>query len=187
MKRILLLAVALFLMSFGPAFADMFTFDFTSLDNSFTAVGTLTGSNNGDGTFTITSGEGTANGVSFTLFPNPNPPNVVWGNARFNIGSQQYGFTFDNQFYPGTNQLLNNNGLLFSTNTPAGGPLGGGSGYTEINIFANGAGAPYTYMESNTVSINGNFTASAVPVPPSMLLLAPGLLGLVGIRKRFKA
>ncbi|MGD0488598.1 MAG: hypothetical protein ABSB94_15565 [Syntrophorhabdales bacterium] len=28
---------------------------------------------------------------------------------------------------------------------------------------------------------------SAVPLPPSMLLFAPGLLGLIGIRKRFKA
>ena len=33
----------------------------------------------------------------------------------------------------------------------------------------------------------GNVQVSAVPVPPSVLLLAPGLLGFVGLRKRFKA
>ncbi len=35
-------------------------------------------------------------------------------------------------------------------------------------------------------AVNLNVSQSAVPVPPSVLLLFPGLLGLVGIRKRLK-
>jgi hypothetical protein len=39
---------------------------------------------------------------------------------------------------------------------------------------------------SATVSmVSNNFSQSQVPVPPSVLLLAPGLLGLIGLRKRF--
>ncbi len=41
-------------------------------------------------------------------------------------------------------------------------------------------------VEGNTSIDNIVATTSAVPVPPSLLLLAPGLLGLVGMRRRFK-
>jgi len=39
---------------------------------------------------------------------------------------------------------------------------------------------------TNKASVSLNSNVSAVPVPPSALLLVPGLLGLVGIRKRIK-
>ncbi len=45
------------------------------------------------------------------------------------------------------------------------------------------------YFDSNQSDNSGKITAnvSAVPLPSAVLLLAPGLLGLVGFRKRFKA
>lgn len=46
---------------------------------------------------------------------------------------------------------------------------------------------PYsTYGDTSAFLDNVNLTAAPVPVPPSALLLAPGLLGVVGMRKRFK-
>jgi hypothetical protein len=40
---------------------------------------------------------------------------------------------------------------------------------------------------AGTFAMDNFGTVAPVPVPPSMLLLAPGLLGLVGVRKRFSA
>ncbi len=67
---------------------------------------------------------------------------------------------------------------------------------TEVQFFAPGGAA---LVAGDTFFVNivltGNIdptkvgfvaTYSPVPVPPTLLLLAPGLLGLVGIRKRIK-
>ncbi len=67
---------------------------------------------------------------------------------------------------------------------------------TEVQFFAPG-GAQLVAGDTFFVNIvlTGNIdptkvgfvaTYSPVPVPPTLLLLAPGLLGLVGIRKRLK-
>ena len=68
---------------------------------------------------------------------------------------------------------------------------------TEVQFFAPNAAADLVkgdYFFVNVV-LTGKidptkvgFVASwsPVPIPPTLLLLAPGLLGLVGIRKRFK-
>jgi hypothetical protein len=68
---------------------------------------------------------------------------------------------------------------------------------TEVQFFAPNAAAALVAGDTFFVNVvlTGNidptkvgFVASysPVPVPPSLLLLAPGLLGLVGIRKRLK-
>jgi len=41
---------------------------------------------------------------------------------------------------------------------------------------------PFSYP---AISASGDFSGAAVPLPPAVLLFAPGLLGLVGLRKRF--
>jgi hypothetical protein len=45
-----------------------------------------------------------------------------------------------------------------------------------------GAGA----NDGNAYDANFRYEISAVPVPPSLLLLAPGLVGLAAVRRRFK-
>jgi hypothetical protein len=63
--------------------------------------------------------------------------------------------------------------------------LGGnaGNGDNTINMAWNlGTLAPYSSRE-----IDFQYNLSAVPLPPALLLFAPGLLGLIGIRKRFNA
>lgn len=86
--------------------------------------------------------------------------------------------------------ILNNNGTPVWTQNyyTAGGnpnpsltidlPAGGIIGET-VKI---GLNSP-NYLSLAEVQVYG---ANAVPVPPSVLLFAPGLVGLVGIRKRFK-
>ncbi len=187
MKKVLLLAVALFLMSFGPAFADTFNFSFNG--DGMTVAGTLNATPNGDGSFTAISGSGTAAGVVLTLYPGSGtiPNTFVYDNLLFPNASASQGL------------LTSTAGLLFTApSTPSAG-LPGNNVPTWVNFYFNNAQWPgangtglYTYYEGfnggyvTSTSVNGTFAVSAVPVPPSMLLLAPGLLGLVGLRKRFK-
>jgi hypothetical protein len=68
---------------------------------------------------------------------------------------------------------------------------------TEVEFFAPNAAANLVAGDSyfvnvvltgpiNPAQVGFVATWSPVPLPPSLLLLAPGLLGLVGARKRFK-
>jgi hypothetical protein len=50
-----------------------------------------------------------------------------------------------------------------------------------IDFYASGDGWQGYYDESWAIE---NLKVEAVPVPPTLLLLAPGLLGLMGIRRR---
>lgn len=62
----------------------------------------------------------------------------------------------------------------------AGGNVGNGD--NQIAMAWNlGTLAPFTSKE-----LDFSYNLSAVPLPPALLLFAPGLLGLIGIRKRFK-
>lgn len=63
----------------------------------------------------------------------------------------------------------------------AGGSLGNGD-YTIAMAWNLGTIGAYQSRE-----IDFQYNLSAVPLPPTLLLLAPGLLGLMGIRKRFQA
>jgi hypothetical protein len=188
MRKIFWLVVALFFMNWGQAFAD--TFDFSFNGAGMSVDGTLDAIANADGSFTAISGSGTADGVAITLHPGS--------------GTISNTFVYDNLLFPnaGPSQglLSNEGGLLFTApSTPSSG-LPGNNVPTWINIYwnvdsgwpgANGTG-PYTYYEGFNggyvpgTSVNGTFTASAVPAPSSLLLLGPCLLGLVGLRKRFR-
>jgi len=56
-----------------------------------------------------------------------------------------------------------------------------GNADSSINMYWNlGTIAPYQSKE-----LSFEYEVSAVPLPPSLMLFAPGLFGLVGLRKRF--
>jgi hypothetical protein len=63
--------------------------------------------------------------------------------------------------------------------------------YNWVGSSATGAGTDIASLNTVYNSGTGTFSttiaapAAAVPVPPSVLLLAPGLLGLVGLRRRW--
>ena len=62
--------------------------------------------------------------------------------------------------------------------------LGGnlGNGDNAISMAWN-----FTIPAGNSAEVDFRYNVSAVPLPPALLLFAPGLLGLIGIRKRFNA
>ncbi len=199
MKKIFWLVVALFFMSWSQAFAD-YTFTYTSNNSLVQAYGILDTSTEGPGPLTVTGGFITITGTGLTaagltpvsgvlLFPNPGGSNVSTSPAG--------AFNYDNQLSPaaGSSPILSYEGLLFK------------SGSIEINLynlFGSGSGsssgaAPTSYQllefpstgynnwSTFTPANTGTFAVSPVPAPASLLLLAPGLLALVGMRKRFKA
>lgn len=111
----------------------LFTFSATGVSGS----ALLNTVDNGNGTFTATSGSGTFNGVAVTLIPNVNVP-PAWSYSPLNL------FYYDNVLYRGSNPVLDAGGLMFSA--PGVSPFDGLSNVTEINIFSNGPGS-YQYYE----------------------------------------
>jgi hypothetical protein len=112
------------------------TFTFTATDSASGtfSYGILEATDNGDGTFTATSGSldvisGPIVGT-YELFPNPSPP------STFN--SPSGAFFVDDILYPAKNPTLDPAGLLFT-----------GDGL-EINIWNDGGGVPYSYFAFNT-------------------------------------
>jgi len=69
-----------------------------------------------------------------------------------------------------------------------------GSDYLTIKVKASDIGLPdptlYGTFNGNEEIVNGSYwtinSASPVPVPCTMLLLGPGLVGLAAVRRRFK-
>lgn len=172
MKRfaILLAIAALFCV---PAMAKADLFDFSYSGDGVTADGVLTATVTSPGAYLITGITGERNGAPITFFEPGGPAafyyedsvidNVllVPGAPAFLSSTQNSGFDFgtaDGLFNP---YYQPNNGTYYEYR------LGSG----------NAPGIPISF----------NVSADPVPVPPSLLMLAPGLLGLVGIRKRFKA
>jgi len=59
-------------------------------------------------------------------------------------------------------------------------------GQFSLDAFFTGGSKGTGVTAAKYIVNSTDIQSSAVPVPPSALLFAPGLLGLVGIRKRFK-
>lgn len=177
MKKVLFLMVVLSLITWNQANATLYDFSLTG--SSWSVSGTLTVTDNGDGSFTATSGSAIANGVPLTLYSNPA--------GRAESTSPLGAFYYDNQLYPNKTPLLDLDGLLFKASQA---PYARTVAQTEINLFyQNGA---YQYYEGYSAGnypyydTTQKFTSNAVPIPAAVWLLGSGLIGIVGIRRRFK-
>jgi xanthosine utilization system XapX-like protein len=181
MKRLLFLVVVLAFIGWGEAYAD-YSFNFMSNDGTYKLDGTLITPSNGKGPITPSGGSATGtggliNGVIYSLVPAPIPPA---NSIRPFRGTD---LIFDNQLFPGSDPVLDGNGLVFKASD--------GSSY--LNIWGNGPSNYTVFYLSASVygggTPTGNVTLTPVtptPIPAAFWLLGSGLVGLVGIRRRFK-
>jgi len=155
------------LLVLGTAMAD--TFDFTYAGGLYSGSGTLQAINNGNGTFTATSGSGVFDGFAISLIANPSAPN--------SSNSPSGAFYYDDLLFPTATPVIDSGGLLFSIN---------GLGATELNICSVGAGCgtTYTALLNNGGGDTGRFTLSAVPEPSTLTFLGLGLLGITTLKRR---
>jgi len=149
-----------------------FDFTYTSNDGSINIVGTLTATDNLDGTFTAVSGSAVETGTgvpagyaNLSLVPNPNGTGVyTTPDGKWNI---------DNQLQPSNanGYLISFYGLWFSN---------GSTG--EVNLWGNGGSSNnYTYMDLANYNddIRGTFTLTEVPEPATLIVWS--LLGGLGM------
>ncbi len=59
--------------------------------------------------------------------------------------------------------------------------------YEKANAGAFDSASPWSATPLTIANSNGMVVASATPIPPSFLLMGSGLLGMVGIRRKFTA
>jgi hypothetical protein len=174
MKKVLfLMVVALVCFGWSKAYAD-YLFTFGANDGTYSVQGTLTTPSNGNGLLIVSggtvTGTGTDNsGVSYVLLTTP-PSGHLFGGTDL---------IFDNQLTPGSNPVLDGNGLVFEAKD--------GSSY--INIWGNGPSS-YTLFYLSATSYGpapyGTVTIAPapVPIPAALLLFGPGLFGLAAMRRR---
>jgi len=153
--------------------------------NAISGSGTISATDNGDGSFTAISGSGTSTEAgALTLlaagsYTNNLAPTVV--------------LTSDNLLFPSATPTLDSDGLVFQGSSP---PLASNSVY--INIFGNGAG--YAYFNNYDAFPNSNdyyaagtndfqLAVSETPLPATLPLFASGLgvIGLLARRRKRKA
>ncbi len=200
MRRLALVA-ALFgfvaLLGAGTAHAGLtsFNYNYTGTQGE-TAMGTLTGSLVSPGVYDITSGTITLSSVGDPALDATGVFVPVPTTASFNFYTGggtilTYPAGTDNRLYPASSQLIDVYGaFLFSMN---GFNVLNGQGNTGfgLTIFSNEPQGPgYGAWGGNWALVdygNGVFSVSAVPIPPSAFMLVSGLIGLVGLKRRFKA
>jgi hypothetical protein len=175
---ILRVTLVFMLVALAPAaLADSFTYSYIG-SNGIAATGTLTGDliAGGGGALEITSGTISVSNAPVSgdgsLLLNPNSSSV----STSPLGA----FYYDNVLYPGQDPLLDIDGLLFA--------IGSSTGTTEINLWGNGKGNPYSFWEFQDghyiLSDQGSFADPPVPEPPSLILFGVGLAGAVGLLRR---
>jgi hypothetical protein len=134
---------------------------------------------------------GLGNGNATWTGPATNDFDIVFGTAFTLPGGVKIDFTPSTGGYDDQTRFVNmaTGGLWTEVAVspteieffaPAGSQLVAGQQFF-VNVAMTGLLTPAQIANIGFVA-----SYSPVPVPPSVLLLAPGLLGLVGIRKRFK-
>jgi hypothetical protein len=161
-----LFALTLALMASAPLPAS--TFNFSDTGNGYAVSGSLIGTNNGNGSFTIVSGTGFYNSDPITLIPG------AGANAAF---------YFDNTLFPGNDPMLDTGGLLFAFD-----------GDSQLNIWGTGPGSysAYTYDPGSGYILQDNassFALAAAPEPGTWAMLAMGLAlaGIGGWRRKARS
>jgi hypothetical protein len=184
LKRILLAISLMGLMILSTnAGAASFTFSFTG--NGINGSGTLDANDNGNGTYTATSGSVTAflaGGVIYSGILDDTAPSG-WLKSGFPYGG---GWQYDNLLYSAA-PSIDILGLLFTGNgypTYSELNLGWGDGYGNLNESYSAVFVDPTIPQYAIQPIS--FDLVKTPIPPALLLLGPGLIGLAGLRRKFQ-
>ncbi|HME42731.1 MAG TPA: hypothetical protein VKF36_06570 [Syntrophorhabdales bacterium] len=205
MKRLLFLMVMVTLAFIGStvAYAD-YSFTFTSNDGSYNVTGTLTTPSNGNGPLTVlggsVTGTGTSNGgIAYSVIVNPIAPSVTSIRPYSALPGNGTDLIFDNQLTPGSDPFLDGNGLVLQANNSFLASNGSSYSSSYLNIWGNGPGS-YTvfalgYDNTNQKELYGpqlNGTANIspiagapVPIPAAIYLFGSGMVGLVGLKRKF--
>jgi hypothetical protein len=139
------------------AHADTFAFSATGGGGGFSGVGTFVAANNFNGSYTISNISGT--GITGLIAP---------GHFDGN----------DNLLFPSSSTLVDSHGFAFTDNM--------GDTDFSVDIFSTGPGAYDAFLVdsdnvSETIPVSFSLTnTTATPEPSTLLLLATGMLGLLG-------
>jgi len=183
MKRLSLALCFLALVAFASnsALADTFNFSFGNSHSLFQGSGILTGTSNGDGTFTLDSVTGTTAGQSITailapgtfpvgIFQVPND-NILYFPASYGLGNTYFdagGLSYELADGTDVNLFFSNGQFIGNT----------------VNIF----GFQQSIGDPQFSRITVSSAASPVPEPSTLALLGTGVLGMAGvIRRKFAA
>jgi PEP-CTERM motif len=171
MKKILMFCTFCICVTFASVtWAGQVDIQFSYSAPGLTVQGLLQGTDNGNGSYDITSATGTYNGSPISLVP---------------TGTPGIPFAWNNVVYiPANPQFVDYLGLVFDvagfgTTNFCGGPSCAGADYTDINAF-NG----YGFTNVNDVSFTLVSGASPAPEPGTLMMLGSGLLGIAGLLRR---